>query len=216
MRESPRTRRLRNDHARLLQLRAESTIFEFEASGQLAELYVLRFRGRGVSQPRGSASVVPCDEHEVHVRLGAAYPRMMPELVWISPIFHPNVSASGVVWLGGYSTHWVPSLSLDELCSMLWDIVRYRNYDVESPYNREAAAWARSQGEAAFPLDPRPIRDRISPPLPCPAVTRPLGLAVGPDREPMSARDRVSMDDEAEVIDAELVVSPEPDIVFLD
>ena len=67
---------------------------------------------------------------------------MMPELAWKSPIFHPNISASGVVCLGGYGTYWVPSLALDELCSMLWDMIRYENFDETSPYNREAAAWA--------------------------------------------------------------------------
>ena len=87
---------------------------------------------------------------------------MMPELTWMSPIFHPNISASGVVCLGGYGTHWVPSLSLDELCGMLWDMIRYRNFDVESPYNREAALWAKTQTRFAFPLDDRPIRDRIA------------------------------------------------------
>ena len=87
----------------------------------------------------------------------------MPELTWMSPIFHPNISASGVVCLGGYGTHWVPSLSLDELCEMLWDMIRYRNYDVDSPYNREAALWARTQTQYFLPVDDRPIRDRVLP-----------------------------------------------------
>jgi hypothetical protein len=64
------------------------------------------------------------------------------------------------VCLGGYSTHWVPSLQLDQLCIMLWDMIRYVNYDVQSPYNREAAAWVREQREWSFPLDPRHLRDR--------------------------------------------------------
>ena len=62
--------------------------------------------------------------------------------------------------LGGYGTHWVPSLSLDELCEMLWDMIRYRNYDVDSPYNREAALWAKTQTQHFLPVDDRPIRDR--------------------------------------------------------
>ena len=94
------------------------------------------------------------DEHEVHIRLGASYPRMMPELAWKSPIFHPNISASGVVCLGGYGTYWVPSLTLDELCTMLWDMIRYENYDETSPYNREAAAWVKNQTYFRLPLDP--------------------------------------------------------------
>ena len=102
------------------------------------------------------------DEHEVHVRLGASYPRMMPELAWKSPIFHPNISASGVVCLGGYGTYWVPSLALDELCGMLWDMIRYENYDETSPYNREAAAWAKSQTYFRLPIDNRPLRNKLA------------------------------------------------------
>jgi hypothetical protein len=84
----------------------------------------------------------------------------MPELHWLTPIFHPNISANGLVCLGGYSTNWVPSLRLDDLCLMLWDMIRYRNFDIGSPYNRVAAEWARTQRHYILPLDPRPLRDQ--------------------------------------------------------
>jgi hypothetical protein len=84
---------------------------------------------------------------------------MMPELIWKTPIFHPNISANGVVCLGGYSTHWVPSLQLDELCTMLWDMIRYANFDVDSPYNRAAAQWAKEQRQYRLPIDTRPLRE---------------------------------------------------------
>ena len=54
---------------------------------------------------------------------------MMPELAWKSPIFHPNISASGVVCLGGYGTLLGAESALDELCGMLWDMIRFENYD---------------------------------------------------------------------------------------
>ena len=69
----------------------------------------------------------------------------MPEIRWLTPIYHPNISEIGMVCLGGYGTHWVPSLQLDELCGMLWDMARYHNYDIRSPYNREAALWVANQ-----------------------------------------------------------------------
>ena len=83
----------------------------------------------------------------------------MPELRWLTPIYHPNISEIGMVCLGGYGTHWVPSLNLDELCGMLWDMARYHNYDIRSPYNREAALWVANQTAFRFPLDARPLRD---------------------------------------------------------
>ena len=48
---------------------------------------------------------------------------------------------------------------------MLWDMIRYKNFDTESPYNKEAALWAKQQNQNAFPLDRRSIRDKISDPV---------------------------------------------------
>jgi ubiquitin-protein ligase len=177
MRESPRSRRLKSDHKALEQLAAESTIFSFQAFGSPADFYILKFHGRGCFKPERSDEVRLRDEHEVHIRLGASYPRMMPELAWKSPIFHPNISASGVVCLGGYGTYWVPSLALDELCSMLWDMIRYENFDETSPYNREAAGWAKNQTDFPLPVDPRPLRDKlagVAPPKKLLPTTTPL------------------------------------------
>src|SRR4051812_9455071 len=166
MRESPRIRRLRSDQKALEQLAADSTIFEFSPYGTPPDFYILRFRGRGFWKPDPTSDIVVREEHEVHVRLGASYPRMMPELAWKSPIFHPNVSTTGVVCLGGYGTYWVPSLALVDLCGMLWDMLRYQNFDEKSPYNREAAAWAKSQSSFPLPIDDRPIRDKLVNPSP--------------------------------------------------
>jgi hypothetical protein len=47
---------------------------------------------------------------------------------------------------------------------MLWDMIRYRNFDIESPYNREAAIWAKNQNNFRLPVDGRPLRNRMSTP----------------------------------------------------
>jgi hypothetical protein len=241
MADTPRLRRLRADRRSLEQLKADSSIFDFAARGEAPDTYSLFFNGRGVWRPDASASVTTVDRHEVYLRLGAAYPRMMPELTWRSPIFHPNISASGVVCLGGYGTYWVPSLSLDELCTMLWDMIRYANYDPNSPYNRDAALWAKNQSTHPFPLDNRPIRNLISrqarpaPVLPekreapaplatttaSPVVTSPRAAASAVLQAPPPS-DIVFLDStdivEAEVLDDSSAgaASGEPEIVFID
>lgn len=200
------------------QLRAESTILDFDAVGEPAERYMVRFRGRGLWRPEGSHSVAVRESHEVRIKLVASYPRMMPELTWLSPVFHPNISASGVVCLGGYGTHWVPSLSLDELCEMLWDMIRYRNYDVDSPYNREAALWARSQTQHFLPVDDRSIRDRMPHASGAPACSPAVRAASAlDDSRPSAAVEVLIIDDPGEeVIEAEIVPAEDEDIVFLD
>jgi hypothetical protein len=218
MRESPRIRRLRSDRRAMEQLRAESSILDFEARGESAEKYIVRFFGRGLWRPDDGHRVAIRETHEVRIKLGASYPRMMPELTWMSPIFHPNISASGVVCLGGYGTHWVPSLSLVELCEMLWDMIRYRNFDVDSPYNREAALWAKTQTQHMLPVDDRPIRNRVLQAASGPVrIHAPHATPSRPDPQPLAPAEVLIIDDAGEeVIDAEIVPADDQDILFLD
>ena len=204
MRESPRIRRLRTDLKSLERLRDESTILDFEAIGHPPECYTIKFRGKGLYRPRNSAEIAVRDTHEVMIRLGASYPRVMPEMEWRSPIFHPNISGSGVVCLGGYGTYWVPSLNLEELCDMLWDMVRYQNFDPTSPYNRDAARWIEVQRDYELPVDPRPIRDKLS---------------NGGKQASVAERDDAILfiDEVSEAtVDAELAEPEDPDLLIID
>jgi len=157
MHESPRIRRLRNDSAALDRLRSESSVFHFQATGNPPHYYQITFKGEGLWRDRGKIKYI--HTHRVEIKLGASYPRTIPEIRWLTPIYHPNISEIGMVCLGGYGTHWVPSVQLDELCMMLWDMARYHNYDIRSPYNRDAALWVANQTGFLFPTDHRPLRD---------------------------------------------------------
>lgn len=201
MRQSPRVRRLQTDLKALESLKADSTVLEFKARGNPPAEYLVRFLGKGFARSRDGTRVVIQDVHEVSVRLGASYPRVMPELQWKTPIFHPNISGSGSVCLGGYGTYWVPSLNLDELCEMLWDMIRYANYDVTSPYNRDASDWAKSQRQYQLPIDPRPIRDKLT--------TVPRRPA------PVMAEEVLFLDGD-EPVTAEVVEREPPDILIIE
>ncbi len=212
MRESPRIRRLRTDHKALHELRAVSSILDFESQGDPPDAYLIRFYGKGFWRPDGSTEILVRERHEVAINLSASYPRMMPELAWKTPIFHPNISGGGVVCLGGYGTHWVPSLNLDELCKMLWDMIRFENYDVESPYNREAAAWAKTQNIFSLPIDHRPLRDKLTSPAARPDGGRPPVAGVP---QPHAMADVMFL--EADVVEAEVIEADEgPDILFIE
>ena len=221
MRKSPRERRLNSDFQSVQTLTEESTIFSFHGAGDPPQRYRLIFEGAGFQRDRKTNLVRVTHHHEVLVELGAAYPRMVPNLAWQTPIFHPNISNNGVVCLGGYGTHWVPSLTLSEMCTMLWDMIRYKNFDTESPYNREAARWAKMQTDFKLPIDPRSLRDRIS------GETIAAGkpeVRVTPVIENVSSSHRIVevTDDGIEIIETgiEIVELPEPaatdGIVFLD
>jgi ubiquitin-protein ligase len=157
MYQSPRIRRLRNDFTALDRLRSESSVFLFQSTGNPPHQYQITYKGKGLWRDRGKVKVI--HTHRVEIKLGASYPRTIPEIRWLTPIYHPNISEIGMVCLGGYGTHWVPSVQLDELCTMLWDMARYHNYDIRSPYNRDAALWVANQTSILFPTDARPLRD---------------------------------------------------------
>lgn len=210
MRESPRIRRLRTDLKSLASLKAESSILDFVGQGDPPESYLIRFHGKGFWRPAESQNIFIREHHEMTVNLGASYPRMMPELSWKTPIFHPNISGSGVVCLGGYGTHWVPSVNIDELCTMLWDMIRYANYDVDSPYNREAAAWAKTQSDFQLPIDPRPLRDKRAGMAPSDSEWKPPIASV-----PQPAFADVTFF-EATVVEAEVIEPEDPDILFIE
>lgn len=155
--DSPRIRRLRSDEQALRALAEQSTILKIKSTGRPAQHYQIEFLGKSLARESGRVSIRM--RHRLEIKLGASYPLTVPELRWLTPIFHPNISEIGMVCLGGFGTHWVPSFRLDALITMLWDMARYFNYDIRSPYNRDAALWAAHQSTFKFPLDERPLRD---------------------------------------------------------
>jgi len=217
MRKSPRERRLNSDFLSVQKLAEESTIFSFDGRGDPPQKYRLQFKGTGFHRDR-KGNIRPSEHHEVLVELGAAYPRMVPNLAWQTPVFHPNISNNGVVCLGGYGTHWVPSLTLSEMCTMLWDMIRYKNFDTESPYNREAALWAKTQTDFPFPIDKRSVRDRISGEKS--GIVQPEVRVTRVTEIKRSERVAHTTDDGIEIIETgiEIVETPKQDdgIVFLD
>ncbi len=220
--ESPRDRRLRSDFRALSQLKAESSIVDFKAYGNPPERYLISLAGNGLRRTDPGTGAIRAEvlhRHEVEIYLGADYPRNRPQLQWKTEIFHPNISGTGLVCLGGYSTHWVPSLNLDELVEMLWDMVRFSNYDVKSPYNLVAARWVASQTDFRFPLDARVVRDKgpapepvappaaVKPPAPARPGTAPRPAPTGRDAVTPAAGD---------VVHTRPAAAPAGDIVFLD
>jgi hypothetical protein len=160
--DTPRVRRLKADGDAMKLLKENSTILDYQAFGDPAERYMVTLKGKGLHRKTEADAVEVAEVHRVEIRLGIDYPRSRPDLQWLTAIYHPNISAVGAVCLGGYSTNWVPSLGLAELCEMLWDMVRYANYDPKSAYNYAAGRWSETQTQFDLPIDPRNLRDRMT------------------------------------------------------
>lgn len=150
---NPRIDRLRADKAAIDNLCANSNLIKVErAIGEPPEDYIILFRCRGIAGLNNGEPVFT-HEHRVRIYLHVDYPRLEPSMQWLTPIFHPNISANGQVCIAV----WYASKTLDELCIMLGRMIQYHNYDPESPKNLEAAWWA-AQRREYFPVDGRDLR----------------------------------------------------------
>ena len=146
--------RMKNDYEEMLRLKSESSIVDFEVTGNPPHRYLLTFRCPGIVLD-GSGKPTITQEHRCQIVLNAQYPSQAPDVTWLSPIFHPNIKLQAVC----HSGQWAPSWSLAEFVSELADMARYVKFNLQSPLDSKAAEWAR-RNIHMFPLDYRPIRDK--------------------------------------------------------
>jgi ubiquitin-protein ligase len=148
--------RMKNDYEELLRLKAESSIIDFQTSGNPPFKYLFVFHCAGIRLDENGKPVI-VQEHQCQLVLGAQYPSQPPDVTWLTPIFHPNIKLQAVC----HSGQWAPSWSLSEFVSELADMARYAKFNLQSPLDTRAADWAR-RNLNLFPLDARPIRDKIA------------------------------------------------------
>lgn len=160
---SDRMQRIRDDLEALKGLAQASTIFSFQTVGDPAERISLRYCGSGVrreSSPNAKAEIVR--EHEIELRLPYSYPAMPPDVRWITPLYHPNVSFSGFVNLADIGLDWSADMGLDLVCERLWDMIRLAQYNTDRAVNYSAKKWIEEQTAIALPVDARPLRDKAA------------------------------------------------------
>jgi ubiquitin-protein ligase len=161
--ETTRQQRLAADFEALAELRSASTILEFEATGQPPDRYDLTFRGRGLRRDASTGEILDVEVHEAEVRLTLSYPRHPPDIRWLTPLFHPNVSFGGFIRLDDLGLPWTEALGLDVVCERLWDVARLAHYDLDRATNYAARNWLQERQDVALPVDRRPLRDKMPP-----------------------------------------------------
>jgi len=156
-----RQERLNADRDVLAALSAASRIFSFEASGEPPDRYTLSFRGKGLARDVSSqADVVIVELHQIDLRMPYAYPSSPPDIRWLTPLWHPSVSFSGLVNLADVGLVWSNDLSIDIVCERLWDIARAAFTNPSKATNYAAKTWFEKECPFTLPVDPRDLRDR--------------------------------------------------------
>lgn len=158
---SPRISRLERDLKEMQELQAQSTILEFEVSGSPPERYIVTFHGASLV-PNGRIKLGKIQQAEI--RLPMEYPRIRPDIKWLTPIVHPNIF-SGTVCLGKFSMEWVPSVKLTEVVEIMWDMARLA---ILNPHSAgpgggdDTRTWAQLDQQFDFPVDKRSLRDKVA------------------------------------------------------
>ncbi|MCA9153306.1 MAG: hypothetical protein KDA38_00900 [Planctomycetales bacterium] len=163
MNDSPRRKRLAEDLVNLRQLDEASSILEVQCEGDLPDRYTLQFRGRGLAtEPRPGESIAYVELHRVDLRLPYSYPQRPPDIRWLTPLFHPNVSFSGFINLADIGLTWNETVSLDSVCERLWDVARLAFVDLDDSTNYTARAWFADEHGLTLPVDGRPLRTQAA------------------------------------------------------
>jgi len=157
-----RDQRLWADFEAMEALRAASTILDFRQVGEPPDRYTVTFHGKGLRRDASTDKVEQVDSHECEIRLTLSYPQRSPDIRWLTPLFHPNISFGGFIRLRDVGVSWTEDLSLDVICERLWDVARLAYYDLENATSHTAKSWLQEQCHVTLPVDLRPLRDRMS------------------------------------------------------
>jgi ubiquitin-protein ligase len=143
----PRLRRLHADHEMVQRIFASHPVVRLEtAEGSPPDKYAFQISVAGLV-PVGADGFAPSDTHRAEVFLPLDYPRRPPICRMLTPVFHPNIDPQKIC----IGDHWSAGQSLAQLIVHIAEMICYQSYNLQSPLNAVAAAWA-AQNLEALPL----------------------------------------------------------------
>jgi ubiquitin-protein ligase len=144
---SPRIRRLNADYQRILSVFKEHPFVSLiKTEGNPPEKYTFEFKVDGLV-PQAEGAFTRSNAHRAEVFLPMDYPRRPPFCRMITPVFHPNIDPQKIC----IGDHWSAGESLASLIVRIGEMLCYQSYNVKSPLNGKAAAWA-EQNLSQLPL----------------------------------------------------------------
>lgn len=144
---SARLRRLNADYELVQRAFAEHPYVRLvKVEGTPPEKYTFALQVEGL-KPEGEDAFVPCAVHQAEVFLPVDYPRRPPFCRMTTPVFHPNIDPQKIC----IGDHWSAGQSLAQMVVHIAQMICYQSYNLKSPLNARAAAWA-EQNLAALPL----------------------------------------------------------------
>jgi ubiquitin-protein ligase len=153
-------KRLAQERRSLKELAAKSDLIKVEPKeGKPPTKYLVTFKCRGMMLRPNNGKPCLTANHVMEIYLPAGipgYPNEAPYVICLTPHFHPNISQENNMVCIGIERDWESSLDIAWLVTHLADMITYRVYGFEKPYNKEAVKWAKAN-KAKLPVDNRPL-----------------------------------------------------------
>lgn len=131
-------RRLAADHQRMMTAFSNHPFINvLSVEGEPPTKYTVVFRLRSMVPSTGPQPTIG-EEHRAEIFLPADYPRRSPFCRMISQVFHPNIDPQKIC----IGDHWSAGQSLPHLVARIGEMLSFQSYNVKSPLNATAAAWA--------------------------------------------------------------------------
>jgi ubiquitin-protein ligase len=152
--------RFADEYKKLKELEANSDMIRVQAvEGNPPRKYRVTINCKGMMLNPVNNKLYLTANHvlEIDLPVGiSTYPYEAPYIRCLTPHFHPNISPDNNLVCTGVERKWEPSLDLAWLVCHLADIITYRIYGTDDPYNKEAVQWAEAHKDK-FPLDERSL-----------------------------------------------------------
>lgn len=150
--------RLAQEYEWLKELATKSDLIEVEPTeGDPPTKYLVTLKCKGMMLHPTSGKPCLTANHIMEIYLPAGipgYPNEAPYVLCLTPHFHPNISPENNMVCIGIERDWESSLDIAWLVTHLADMITYRVYGFEKPYNQKAVKWAKAN-KAKLPLDTR-------------------------------------------------------------
>src|SRR5262245_38158900 len=143
-----RIRRLTSDYERVASQFGQQNQYIRLAvvEGSPPDRYSIKFNLRGLVED-DDGRVASRMIHQAEVFLPLDYPRRPPFCWMVTPVFHPNIDPQKIC----IGDHWSAGQSLATVVAQIAEMICFQSYNVKSPLNAKAAAWA-EQNVARLPL----------------------------------------------------------------
>lgn len=133
-----RLRRLQAEHEQVLAAFSAHPHIRIESvSGTPPDRYVFEMHVSGLV-PKGEEAFEPSALHRAEFYLPLDYPRRPPFCRMLTPVYHPNIDPQKIC----IGDHWSAGQSLVQMVVRVAEMVCYQSYNLKSPLNAKAAAWA--------------------------------------------------------------------------